>query len=62
MGVDGSTVPTTPNVRPSPIPRRAPAVALVRRRGGRWCATITPKTLAWLPHAARIIEVRTDAS
>jgi hypothetical protein len=30
-------------------------VALVRRRGGRWTVTMTPDTLVWLLHAARVV-------
>jgi hypothetical protein len=32
-------------------------VALVRRRGGRWVITVTPETMAWLLHAARVVTV-----
>jgi hypothetical protein len=43
-------------------PTAALGVALVRRRGGRWAFTMTPDTLAWLLHAARIVTVVEDAS
>src|SRR5262245_26584789 len=33
------------------------AVALARRRGGRWTVTMTPDTAAWLLHAARVVTV-----
>jgi hypothetical protein len=43
-------------------PTAALGVALVRRRGGRWAVAMTPDTLVWLLHAARIVTVVDDAS
>jgi hypothetical protein len=37
-------------------PTAAIGVALVRRRGGRWVVTMTPETMTWLLHAARVVE------
>jgi hypothetical protein len=42
-------------------PAAALGVALVRRRGGRWAVTMTPDTLAWLLHTARVVTVVRDA-
>jgi hypothetical protein len=42
-------------------PTAALGVALVRRRGGRWIVTLTPDTLAWLLHAARVVTIVYDA-
>jgi hypothetical protein len=42
-------------------PTAAVGVALVRRRRGRWAVTMTSGTLAWLPHAGRVVAVIHDA-